>query len=308
MSFWSIFDISLIHATIRASTPIIFAALAAVISSNAGILNVGIEGGMLTAAFTAIAVNSVTGSWILGVLAAVAACEIYSAVIAAAHLKFHADVFAVGTIMNIMALGLTSFLLEILFDVSGKYVSDSVQIIPSLSLKIFSGNAVLNSIFNNYSVFEILAVVMIAVIYFLLYRTIWGLRVRGAGLHDEATLTAGINPVAKKWQAILVSGILVGLGGAYMSTSYVNMFVEDMISGRGFMGLAAMFFGKSEPVLSSVGCLVFGFTDSVGARLQYLGIYPQFIQMIPYIVTVVIYAASMYFKGKKNRKMNSAVS
>ena len=287
MSWISIFSWGLVQTTLRASTPIIFAALAAVLTQNAGILNVGIEGGMLISALTAVCANAATGSWVVGVLASIAAAELYSLVIAVAHLRFKANVFAVGSILNIMAASLTGFILNTAYGVSGRLVPDTLVSV------------------NDMSVLGYVGIVCVLLLGFLLYKTVWGLRVRSAGLYSAAALTSGFDPVRKKFEAIMISGILVGIGGAYMSTSYVEMFVEGMISGRGFMGIAAMFFGGANPFVSTVGCLIFGLAYSVGAKLQYMGIPTQFVQIIPYLVTVVIYSVSMYSfirKAKKEKK------
>lgn len=306
MQWYSIFSWGLIQTTLRASTPIIFAALAAVLSQNAGILNVGIEGGMLVSALTAIMANVGSGSWLVGVLVGIVSAEIYSAVIAAAHLKFNANVFAVGSIMNIFALSLTGFIINTVYGVSGQFVPESLALIPNVRFVLLENNAVLNAAINDMSLFVYVAILSVIIVYFLLYKTIWGLRARSSGLYSNAALTAGFNPTKKKMEAIMLSGIFIGLGGAFMSTSYVSMFVEDMISGRGFMGIAAMFFGNANPVFSTIGCIIFGFADSLGSKLQYMGIPTQFVQMIPYIMTVAIYSFSMYYMIKKKQKEKRA--
>lgn len=306
MQWYSIFSWGLIQTTLRASTPIIFAALAAVLSQNAGILNVGVEGGMLVSALIAVMANAATGSWIIGVLAGIIAAEIYSAVIAVAHLKFNANVFAVGSIMNILSLSLTGFIINMVYGVSGQLVPEKLALIPNIRFAWLENNEILNAAVNGMSLFVYVAILSVVIVYFLLYKTIWGLRARSSGLYSNAALTAGFNPIRKKTEAIMLSGIFVGLGGAFMSTSYVSMFVEGMVSGRGFMGIAAMFFGGANPVFSAIGCIVFGFADSLGSKLQYMGIPTQFVQMIPYIITVAIYSFSMYYMVKKKQKEKRA--
>lgn len=306
MQWYSIFSWGLIQTTLRASTPIVFAALAAVMSQNAGILNVGVEGGMLVSALTAIMVNAATGSWVLGVLAGIITAEIYSAVIAVAHLKFNANVFAVGSIMNILAMSLTGFIINTAYGVSGQYVPEKLDLIPDIHFALLEKNSVLDAAVNGMSLFIYVAALSVIVVYFLLYKTKWGLRARSSGLYSNAALTAGFDPTRKKMEAIMISGIFVGLGGAFMSTSYVGMFVEGMVSGRGFMGIAAMFFGGANPVFSAIGCVIFGFADSLGSKLQYMGIPTQFVQMIPYIITVAIYSLSMYYMVKKKQKEKRA--
>lgn len=303
-----IFDYSLIHATIRTSTAILFAALAAVITQQANILNVGVEGIMLFGAFTAVAVSYFTGSWFLAVIVAVIVGVIVAAVMALAHLKYKADVFAVGMAINMLAIAVTRFLLNTVLHASGSFTNKKIIPIPNITIKAFSKNPVLNSVLNNYSIFEILGIVLVFVLWYILYRTVWGLRVRSVGLYPDAAKTAGINVVKCKTEVMLYSGILGGLAGAYLSLGYSNFFAENMTNGRGFMGVAAMFFGAANPVFTWIGCLVFGFSDAVGSKLQSYGAPSQFVLMIPYIVTILVLTISLVLKVKKEKKAKSSLN
>lgn len=302
-----VFDYTLIHATIRASTPILFAALSACLTQQADILNVGIEGIMLTSAFMAVAISHTTGSWVLAILAAVIVGVIISWIIGVAHLKYKADVFAVGTVINMLALAVTRFLLNEWLGTSGSFYSKDLNTIPRISIGFLSKNKVLDSIFNNYSLFELLGFLLIAFLWFILYKTVWGLRVRSVGLNPMASETAGINSYKTKFKVVLLSGILGGLAGAHLSLGYSNLFVENMTNGRGFMGVAAMFFGGMNPVFAWIGTLLFGFADSVGSRLQAYGMPSQFILMIPYIATIVVLTISMVVSIRRKEKMKSSL-
>ena len=304
----SIIDYSIIHATIRASTPILLAAFSAVITQQANILNVGVEGIMLMSAFMAVCVSFLTGSWILAVLAAVVVGLLVAVIIGLAHLKYKGDIFAVGMTVNLLVLALTRFLLQKLLNASGSFYSAEIAPMPKIHFAFLEKSPVLNSIFNNYSLMEILIVPIVLLMWFVLYKTIWGLRTRSIGLNEEAAETAGINTYRRKFQVILLSGVIGGLAGAHLSLGYSNMFVENMTNGRGFMGVAAMFFGNANPVFTTIGCFIFGFADSIGARLQAYGFPSQFVLMIPYLSTVIILAISMISKQRKNKKMKSAVN
>ena len=303
----SVIDYSIIHATVRATTPILLAAFAAVITQQADILNVGVEGIMLMGAFIGVYVSFITGSWVLAVIAAIVAGVIISAIMGIAHLKYKGDIFAVGTVINLLVLALTRFLLQELLGVSGSFTLKKNAAIPQIHFKIFENNKILDSLFNNYSLFEVLSIPLIIFFWFLFYKTVWGLRTRSIGLNPEAAKTAGIDVYKRKFQVILISGIIGGLAGAHLSLGYSNLFAENMTNGRGFMGVAAMFFGAADPIFTTIGCLIFGFTDSVGARLQAYGFPSQFVLMFPYIITILILSISMIRQYKKTKKRRSSL-
>lgn len=302
-----IFDYTVIHATLRSSTPILFAGLAATITNSTNILNVGVEGTMLMGSFAAVAVSFATGSWVLGVIAAIIVGVIASGIIAVASLKYKANVFAVGTTLNILALAVTKFFLNTFLDSYGSFSSPEIRPVPYISLPALSSNPVIDSIFNNYNLLEWLSVILVFVMWYALYKTVWGLQLRCVGFHPLAAQSSGINVMKKQVQSLLISGALSGIGGAYMSLGYTTQFVENMTSGRGFMGIAAMFFGSGDPLLMWVGCLVFGFSDSLAARLQSLGFYAQFVLMVPYVVTILVFALSMARKIRMEERQKSAL-
>ena len=155
---------------------------------------------------------------------------------------------------------------------------------------------------------EWFVIVLIIFLQFLFYKTVWGLRLRAVGQFPEAAKTAGINVNKVKYQAVAFAGVIGGLAGAHLSLGYSTQFVENMTSNRGFMGVAAMYFGGANPVLTSVGCLLFGFADSVGARLQAYGIPSQFVLMMPYIVTIAVLAVSMAVKISATKKRQSSLN
>ena len=148
---------------------------------------------------------------------------------------------------------------------------------------------------------------MVLVLTFLLYRTVWGLRLRSVGHSPMAAETAGINVKKMKYQIMIISGILGGMAGAHLSIGYSKMFIENMTNGRGFMGVAAMFFGGANPVFAWIGSLLFGFIDSIGGRLQAYGWPSQFVLMQPYIITVLVLAISLWRKAKREEKAKSSL-
>nr|WP_314999266.1 ABC transporter permease [uncultured Oribacterium sp.] len=302
-----IFNLSLIYATFRASTPIIYAALCAAITQQANILNIGTEGIMLVGAFTAVAVSYFTGSWMLGILAAMFGGAIIAMIMAVSHIKYNSEICAIGMGINLLAIALTKFMLQVFFHTSGSFSNPSIVPIPKLHMTFLENVPVLNSLFNDWRFTEWFVILFILLLQFIFYKTVWGLRLRAVGQFPMAAETAGIQANAVKYQAMLISGLIGGLAGAHLSLGYSTQFVENMTNSRGFMGVAAMYFGGANPVLTAMGCLLFGFSDSVGARLQAYGIPAQFILMMPYIVTITVLAISMAVKIQATKKKQSAL-
>lgn len=302
----SIFDLSLIASTIRASTPILYATLAVIITQQADILNIGTEGIMLMGAFVAVSVSFLTGSWILAVIAAIVSGVLMALIVGVAHIKFKGEIMVVGISLNMFSLAVTRFLLREIFGVAGSFYSDKIVPIPRVHIPFLDNIPVLNTLFNNYSLFELLGPVFVFAIWYLLFRTTWGLRTRSVGLNPKAAETAGIDIYKSKFQVIIISGILGGIAGAHLSLGYSRMFVENMTNGRGFMGVAAMYFGGVNPIFAYIGTLIFGFADSIGARLQLHGFPSDIILMTPYITTVAILSISMIRKYLVEKKSKSS--
>ena len=291
--FSDVLTLTLVRATIRMSTPILLAALGVIVTELAAITNVGIEGIMLVSAFMAVAASYWSGSWIVGILAAVAAGVLIAALMALIHLRFKANVLVAGIAVNMFSLAFTRFLLVNWFGVAGSFYSPRISPIPRINLSILAANPVLDTLFNNYNLMDYLGIVLVFVFHFLIYKTVWGLRLRFTGVHPLAVETAGVNVTVKKLQALLISGVLGGLAGAHLSLGYTTQFIENMTNGRGFIGVAAMYFGGISPITTWLASLFFGFTEGVGARLQNLGFPSQFMLMLPYVATVVAITFSM---------------
>lgn len=308
MDIGSILDFTLIYATIRSATPILFAALAAVITQQADIINIGTEGIMLTGAFTAVCISFYTGSWLLALIVSMVAGVLIALIMAVASIKYKADICAIGTAINIFALAITKFGIKQFLGTTGTFTNPDITTIPRLHINAFSGNKYLDGLFNNWSLMEILGILMVALLWFLLYRTVWGLRLRSVGRFPMAAETAGINVNKMKYEVMILSGILGGMAGAHLSIGYSKMFTENMTNGRGFMGVAAMFFGGANPVIAWIGCLLFGFTDSLGARLQAYGWPSQFVLMLPYVITIAVLTVSLWRKGIRTRKLKSSLT
>ncbi|MEY8523103.1 ABC transporter permease [Lachnospiraceae bacterium 38-10] len=308
MKFSNIINVSLIYATFRASTPIIYAALCAAITQQANILNIGTEGIMLMGAFTAVVVSYTTGSWVFGVLVAMLGGMFMAWIIAVGHIKYRADNCAIGMGVNLLAIALTKYLLNALLGQQGSFSNPKIIGIPRIHISFLEKVPFLDEIFNNWCITEWLVIVLVVVVWFVFYKTVWGLRLRAVGKFELAAQTAGINVNSMKYQAILIAGLIGGMAGAHLSLGYSNLFRENMTNNRGFMGIAAMNFGNANPIFTAIGCLIFGFSDSVGARVQAYGVPSQIVLLMPYIITILVLVISLVSKKITEDKKKSSLS
>jgi ABC-type uncharacterized transport system permease subunit len=269
---------SLFSSTIRLSTPLILAALGGMCSERSGVINIALEGLMLAGAFTAAAVTYGTGSPWVGLLAGIAAGLAIASVHAVACIRYKADQVVTGTAINILMIGIPGFLSGAFFLSSGSTPQiPRDQLIPWTPI--------------------VMAFAAVPITWYGLYRTPFGLRLRAVGENPEAADAAGINVARIRYTGVLLSGALAAIGGAYLSIGQSSLFTRNMTSGRGFIALAALIFGKWRPVQTMLACLFFGFTEAVTIRMQGVVKLPsgedipvQFIQMVPYVLTIVVLA------------------
>lgn len=275
---WDIFNVALIFSTIRLSTPLILAALGGLFSERGGVINIALEGMMLAGAFTAAAVTYATGSPYVGLFAGMMAGMLIAAIHAVACIRYQADQVVTGTAINILMLGMPAFLSGAFFLSSGSTPQiPKEHLIPWLPIAI--------------------AFVMVPLSWYVLYKTPFGLRLRSVGENPEAADAAGIPVARMRYAGVLLSGVLAGIGGAYLSIGQSSLFTRNMTSGRGFIALAALIFGKWRPVQTLLACLLFGLTEALSIQMQGVVKLPsgddipvQFIQMVPYILTIVVLA------------------
>jgi len=267
----------LLASTLRVSTPLIFAALGGMFSERSGVINIALEGMMLLGAFGAAVATLVGHSPWLGSICGMAAGLSLAAVYGLFVIRWRADQIVAGTAINMLAMGLTPFLCKILYDVTG-----STPAIP------------INERFQTAPLYLSWALVVICFLWMKF--TPAALWVGFAGEHPEALDAAGIPVNRVRWLAVLVSGALAGMGGATLSIFLSSSFSRNMTAGRGFMALAALIFGKWKPLPTALACLLFGFADAVQIRLQGVAVWSdrpipvQFIQILPYVVTVLVLA------------------
>jgi simple sugar transport system permease protein len=268
----NIFTLALLASMVRLATPLILAALGGLYSERAGVINIALEGLMLAGAFTAATVTYYSGSPWIGLLAAMAAGVIVAAIHAVACIRFKADQVVTGMAINILFLGVPALLSGAMFDSTG-----ATPQIPQQDLLRYAPMAI--------------AFLLVPLTWYVLNRTPFGLRLRAVGENPEAADTAGISVARIRYTGVLLSGALAAMGGAYLSIGQSSLFTRNMTAGRGFIALAALIFGKWRPVQTMLACLFFGLAEAVAIQMQgVVNIPVQFIQIIPYVLTIVMLA------------------
>ncbi|NLG80670.1 MAG: ABC transporter permease [Firmicutes bacterium] len=288
-----IFDINNVTATIRMATPIALAAMGGAFSERSGVINIGLEGMILTGAFCGVLGSYISGSPWLGVLFAVVGGGLMGATLAVFAIKLKADHVVSGVGLNILALGLTSWLMQVLWKNRGTSVS--VNGLPMFSIPVVRDVPVLGTILGTHSPLVYMMLILIFLGWVVMFKTPLGLRIRMAGEHPEAADTVGINVHAVQYFSVILSGCLAGLGGAYLSLAQLNWFSMNMSAGRGYMALAANIFGQWNPIGGLGASFLFAFTDALQMRIQTspIKLPTDIIQMLPYILTILVLAGAV---------------
>jgi ABC-type uncharacterized transport system permease subunit len=276
---------ALLASTVRNATPLAFAALGGLFSERSGVINIGLEGMMLTSAFAGVAGAHFSGSTVIGLLVALAAGLLLGLLHAVATITFEADQIISGTAINLLALGGTGFLMVVFFGAGG--TSPRIERFGSLAIPGLSDLPVIGQALFNQSLLVYLLYALVPVSFYLLYRTPFGLRLRAVGEVPEAVDVAGVSVVRMRYMGVSLSGVLAGFGGAFLSMSLLSAFTEGMTNGRGFIALAALIFGRWNPVSAFGAAVLFGAAEAWVFRGVELAIPQEFIQMIPYVLVIV---------------------
>lgn len=269
-----VFNLETFSSTLRMATPLMLAAIGGIFSERSGVINIALEGMMLAGAFIAVVISYFTGSPWLGLLGAVIFGGMFAAIHAVVSIRYRADQVVSGVALNLLATGGTVFLLNIFFNTSG--TSPSVAALPY---------------WGAFKPTVYLGLVVVAIAHYVLFYTSFGLRVRSVGEHPHAADSVGIKVNRIRYICVILSGMLAALAGSHLSLGVLDTFREGMTAGRGFIALAALIFGKWYPFGALGASLLFGFFQAIQIRLQ--GVVPipnEFIQMIPYIFTVIALA------------------
>jgi general nucleoside transport system permease protein len=277
--------VAILRATVRQSTPLVLGALCGLLGERSGVINIGIEGQMLLSAFTGFLVNVFTGNLLLAVLAAMATGALLGALLAFMSVTLKIDQIIGGTVINILALGLTSY-----FYIAG--LTTSGKLAP-LTLGPLTDIPLLGPVLFYHPPITLLTFLLVFLVHYMLFHTRWGLRTRAVGEHPRAADTVGINVFTVRYVNVIMGGALAGLAGGFLTLEAVGSFERGMTNGRGFVALAVMIFGKWSPLGAWGAALLFGLFTALQTQLQFGGqinIPHQFIGMLPYLMTIIVLA------------------
>jgi len=280
-----------LQSTVQRSVPIVFGALSGVLCERAGVVNIAIEGMLLSGAFVSAVVASATGSPWIGIGAAIVIGALLAGLLAILAIRYRVDQIIAGFVINILVTGLTGFLSVRVLQTYQDELNTPERLGP-VAIPVLADIPMVGPILFRHNVFVYALFVLIIVIHLGLFYTRWGLRVRAVGEHPKAADTVGINVLWVRYSTVIMGGMVAGLGGAYFTIGSTGGFEREMSGGRGFIGLAAMIFGGWSPIGSFFAGLVFGFADAIQSRLSILsiGIPSEFLLMVPYIVTIIVVA------------------
>jgi ABC-type uncharacterized transport system permease subunit len=288
----TILSLSLLASMVRYATPLTLAALGGMFSERGGVINIALEGIMLAGAFTAAAVTVKVGNPWIGLMCAAAAGLLVALIHAVASIQFKANQVVVGTAINILFLGVPPLVSGALFESTGSTPQlPREQTLPEWHIPLIDQIPVLKQLLSGHTPISYLAFALVPISYYVLFRTRFGLRLRAVGENPEAADTAGVSVYRLRYAGVLLSGVFAGIGGAYLSIAQNSLFTRNMTGGRGFIALAALIFGKWHPVGALLACLLFGLAEAISDQMQ--GVVPipvQFIQIIPYVLTMVVLA------------------
>jgi simple sugar transport system permease protein len=306
----SIFTITFIATVIRISTPIILPALGGLISEQAGVINIALEGIMLAAAFAGVAIGALAPEWLpglpvwiypwLGALAGVLVGMLLALIIGFFHLELGADIILAALAINILAQGGTVFIMFALTGDKGSTSTLASPAIPNAIIPFIDNIPLIGPLFSGYNIMTYIAFILTAVVWVFLYRMPLGAHLRAVGEGPAAAASVGIDVKRVRYIALMLSGFLAALGGINLSMGYLTIFQAGMTSGRGYIALAAVYLGNRNPVGTMIAALIFGAATALGAQLGTLRVPNQIIEMIPPFVTI---AALVIYNLRRQAKM-----
>lgn len=295
-----VFNLLLLQNTLRTATPVVLCALGCLMTDQVGIMNIGVDGIMLMGAFFAVLGSWLFGSWLMGLLFAAVLGVLLGYFYYVFSIKLKSDEFIIGVALNILAGGLTVFLLRTLFGVKGSFSGPGIVPLPTLHFTWLEQVPVLGQVLSGNTLLVYVSWLLVLLCWLFLYKTPMGFHLRASGEAPEALRAAGKSPERMKRLASVLCGVLASLSGAHLSLGYLTMFSENMSASRGYVAVACVIFGGSNPPRVFMAALLFGFIDALGTRLQKY-IPSDLTSMAPYVVTVVMMVAVVLLRGRKRK-------
>jgi simple sugar transport system permease protein len=281
--------VGMLRSTVISSIVITLGALTGLTCERVGVINIGIEGQLLTGAFVAVILSSAFGTW-AGVAGAMVAGALLGALLAWLAIRFAVDQIIAGVVINILAVGLTSFL-------ASRVLSEAQDLnaparVSSIRIPLLADIPVIGPMFFDHTFFVYVTLILVVALHYGFFRTRWGLRARAVGEHPKAADTLGIDVLKVRYRNVIGGGLIAGFGGAFLALAQISRFEENMTGGIGFIGLAAMIFGRWLPFGALAAGLVFGFSGALAQKVGILGtgIPSEFMLMLPYVATVIVVA------------------
>lgn len=295
---------SILNSALRMSAPIILAGLGGLFTHKAGVLNIALEGIMLIGAFVAVIASYLTGSVPIAIIAAITVSLIIALLFSLFGITLKGNIIIIGLAVNIFAAGMTSYILQTSFGTRGVFSNDKIVGIHKINIAFLNKIPVIGPILNNQTPIVYISLLSVILVNFIIYKTKFGLHIRVVGENEEAAKAVGLNINRIKYSSVLISSVFCALAGVNLSLENLNMFVENMTNGRGFIALAAIFCGKGTPIGTFIFSFLFGFADALQMRLQNFKIPGSFIQMIPFIFIIVILTVVgiLHNKGRLSRE------
>lgn len=294
----------LISQIMTLMTPVLLAAIAGAICDRAGVFNLALEGKMLFGAFVAMSAASLLGSTGLAVPVAMVLTLLFALPMAYGVTRLNGDPVVIGIGINLLAVGLTAYLLTAIFGVRGTYFDLNVFALPRFDIPLIKDVPVLGAVFSGHGLLTYVSWFVVFISWFMLFRTPWGLRLRGVGLAPEAAIALGADPAKYKFYSIVIAGLLCGLAGADLALGTIAQFAENMTAGRGWIAVVAVMLGRSHPLYVALACALFGLGDAIGVRLQGAGLPNQITDIAPYAITIIALVL-LALKGRKNPTLHT---
>lgn len=277
----------LLIGAVALSTPLIFGAMGGVISERVGVINIAIEGQLLAGAFVSAVVASITGSTYVALLAALIAGALTASLLAVFSIRYFVNQVIVGVVLNVLVVGLTSFLYSVVLTKNAETLNSPPRF-ARIDIPVLSQIPILGPVLFRQTLIVYLMYVAVALVFLGLFHTKWGLRLRAVGEHPQAADTVGINVARTRFWNVCLAGAIAGLGGAYFTLGSVGAFGKEMTAGAGYIALAAVIFGRWDPVRATLAALLFGFASNLQNVLGIIGspVPSEFMLMLPYVVTI----------------------